>query len=789
MGRLWPLVFTVVFSSVFSFVFCKTNVQTFIVRVQNDLKPPHYPSIKAWYKATLTSLSSTSIAQSQTQDSHVQLLHVYSTVFHGFSARLSPQQAEELTRRPEILAVLPDRLYQFQTTRTPQFMGLRAGTGAPNGILNDSDSGSNVIIGVLDTGIWPERLNFHDQDLGPVPSHWRGKCDGGEKFPKTLCNKKLIGARYFTAGYGAAAKYSAQDDEETEPLINSARDTVGHGTHTASTAAGRHVNNASFFGFAHGVAIGVAPKARIAVYKVCGDKGCAGSDILGGIDSAVKDGVDVISISLGGDPRPYFGDPIAIGSFGATEKGILFSASAGNSGPDSTTVINVAPWITTVGASTIDRKFPAYLVLDDGRVITGSSLYSGRSAAPKHKYVPLVYAGNVSVKHKDGATAPSSHCWPNTLDANKVRGKIVVCDRGEGSRVEKSVVVKKAGGIGVVVANVAGLGEGLLADPYLSPGLAITESARSTVLNYISSSKNPRASLRFSGTTQVGVGPAPMIGSFSSRGPNVISPHVLKPDLVAPGVNILAAWPDGIAPTELSADRRRTAFNIISGTSMSCPHVSGVAALLKGAHPNWSPAMIKSAMMTTAYTHDTYGNVLRDEKDLKSSNAFGMGAGHVDPEKAVDPGLVYDITVDDYLHFLCASGYNSTEIKVITTRQVNCSGTKQPNLWDLNYPAIAVSLGASEPSKSEVVVKRTVTHVCDGASTYTVKITNPKGAIVTVDHAKMVFTQKGQKRTYTVRILAQKVGLPLDGKLSEFGHLTWTDGKHQVTSPIVVSWS
>jgi len=785
MGRLWPLVFTVLFSSFssLSIVFCKTNVQTtqtFIVRVQNDLKPSHYSNIKAWYKSTLTSLNSTNIAQ--TQDSHDQLLHVYSTVFHGFSARLSPQQAEELTNRPEILAVFPDRLLQIQTTRTPQFLGLGTGTGAPNSILNDSDSGSNVIIGVLDTGIWPERLNFHDHGLGPVPSRWRGKCAGGEKFPKTLCNKKLIGARYFAKGY--QAQYAK--DEETE-LINSARDTAGHGTHTASTAAGRQVNHASFFGFAHGVATGVAPKARIAVYKVCGAQGCANSDILDGIDSAVEDGVDIISASLGGRPMPYYRDPIAIGSFGAIEKGILFSASAGNSGPDSKTTINLAPWITTVGASTIDRKFPADLVLEDGRVITGSSLFQGRPAGPKDKYVPLVYAGNVTVKGLDGASA--ADCLPNTLDADLVRGKIVVCDRGGGSRVEKSVVVKEAGGIGVVVANVEDLGEGLLADAYLNPGLAITESARTTVLEYISSSKNPRATLRFSGTTKVGVGPAPAIACFSSRGPNVISPHVLKPDLVAPGVNILAAWPDGIPPSELSADRRRTAFNIISGTSMSCPHVSGVAALLKGAHPNWSPAMIKSAMMTTAYTHDKDGKVLRDEKDLNVSNAFGMGAGHVDPEKAVDPGLVYDITVDDYLHFLCASGYNSKEIKVISRRRVNCSGTQQRNLWDLNYPAIVVFLGASAPSKSEVVVKRAVTHVSNGASTYTVKITNPKGAIVTVDHGKMVFTQKGQTQTYRVRILAEKVGLPLDGNLSEFGHLTWTDGKHHVTSPIVVRWS
>lgn len=561
---------------------------------------------------------------------------------------------------------------------------------------------------------------------------------------------------------------------------------MGHGTHTASTAAGRHVNHASFLGFAHGVATGVAPKARIAVYKVCGAQGCASSDILDGIDSAVEDGVDVISASLGGDPMPYYQDPIAIGSFGAIEKGILFSASAGNAGPDSRTAINLAPWITTVGASTIDRKFPADLVLGDGRIITGSSLFQGRTGRAKDKYVPLVYAGNALIKQRHRAS--SSDCLPKTLDPDVVRGKIVVCDRGGGSRVGKSVVVKEAGGVGVVVANMEDLGEGLLADAYMNPGLAITQSARSTVLEYIRSSKNPRATLRFNGTTQVGVGPAPAIACFSSRGPNVLSPHVLKPDLVAPGVNILAAWPDGLSPTELSADPRRTAFNIMSGTSMSCPHVSGVAALLKGAHPNWSPAMIKSAMMTAAYTHDHDGKVLRDEKDFNVSNAFGMGAGHVDPEKAVDPGLVYDITVDDYLHFLCASGYNSKQIKVIARRQVNCSKTHQHNLWDLNYPAIVVTLGASSPSKSEVVVKRTVTHVSDGASTYTVKITNPKGAIVTVDQGKMVFKKKGQKHTYTVRILAEKVGLLLAGNLSEFGHLTWTDGKHQVTSPIVVRW-
>ncbi|XP_041018197.1 subtilisin-like protease SBT1.5 [Juglans microcarpa x Juglans regia] len=789
MGDIWPFLFTLLLSA--SVVPCKTdvpNARTFIVRVQNDLKPSRFSNIKAWYKSTLiNSLGSSTYDSAQTQDTGHDLLHVYNSVFHGFSARLSPQQAEKLTDLPEILAVFPDRLIPIQTTRTPQFLGLKdEDTGAStNGIIRESDSGSHVIIGMIDTGVWPERLSFNDKDLGPIPSHWRGKCIGGEKFPKTLCNRKLIGARYFADGYFA---HYGDEVGETKELIKSARDTVGHGTHTASTAAGRHVNNASFLGFADGVAIGVAPKARIAVYKVCGMQGCVTSDVLAGIDAAVEDGVDIISSSLGGEPMPYHEDVIAIGSFGAIEKGIIFSAAAGNSGPNYMSVTNTAPWITTVGASTIDRKFPAELVLEDGRVITGSSLFQSR-VPPEAKYVPLIYAGNASTLGRIGIG--SEYCYPNTLDPNVVRGKIVVCDRGEVSRVVASVVVQEAGGVGVVIANVEKLGQGTIADAYIHPGLAISESDRTIVLKYIESSPNPRATLRFNGTTLVGVKPAPTIAIFSSRGPNSISPHVLKPDVVAPGVNILAAWPDGIPPTELPSDLRRLSFNIISGTSMSCPHVAGVVALLKGAHPDWSPAMIKSSLMTTAYTYDHDGKALLDEKDFNASDVFEMGAGHVDPEKAVDPGLVYDLTVDDYLNFLCASDYSSDEIKVITTRSVACNGTQKHTLWDLNYPAILVFFNESAPSKSEIVVKRVVTHVSDGASTYRVKISSPKDVIVTVDHKKMVFLRKDQKHSYTVRIRAKNVGLPRGGKkaTSEFGHLTWTDGKHQVTSPIVVTWT
>ncbi|XP_059663642.1 subtilisin-like protease SBT1.5 [Cornus florida] len=745
MDCYWALPFTVLLS--FSVIYGDCNTQTFIVRVNNNLKPSVFSSVEHWYKSTLQGLnySNPSLNSENPKTSSRDFLHVYKTVFHGFSARLTTQEADELKKHPGILAVLPDRVRPIHTTRSPEFLGLSPND--PNGLLTKAHFGDNVIVGVLDTGIWPERRSFRDQGLGPIPSRWKGECTEGERFSKTLCNRKIIGARYFTAGF-----------EAKNGIINgsayfkSARDSLGHGSHTASTIAGTQVPNASLFGFAKGVAAGIAPKARIAVYKVCLNGGCLDSDILAGFDKAVEDGVDIISISIGGLPAPYNQDVVAIGSFGAIEKGILVSASAGNDGPAMMTVANVAPWITTVGASTIDRTFPADLLLANGQVIVGASLYSGKPL-PKNTYLPLMR---------------STACLNGSLEKDSVRGKIVVCDGCP------SEVVKEAGGAGVVVANVARGDESLIAESYPIPGMGIRHSARETVLRYINSSTNPKATIIFRGT-QVGVKPAPVVAYFSSRGPNTISNYVFKPDVIAPGVNILAAWTGHMA------------FNIISGTSMSCPHVSGVAALLKGAHPDWSPAMIRSAMMTTAYTRDHDGKPLLDENFLKKATVWGMGAGHVDPNKAVDPGLVYDLTVHDYLDFLCASNYSPRDIIQITHRRVECK-RKQYKPWNINYPAIAVVLNASGPSNSEVVVSRTVTHVSDGASSYKVKVSNPRGAIMTVDPPKIEFRQRGQKQRFVIRILARKSDSPPGIVDTQLGKLTWTDGKHHVNSPVVVVW-
>lgn len=492
---------------------------------------------------------------------------------------------------------------------------------------------------------------------------------------------------------------------------------------------------------------------------------------------------------------PYYMDPIAIGSFGATERGILISASAGNDGPEEGSVTNIAPWITSVGASTIDRKFQADLVLEDGRVITGASLYRGDSL-PEKTFLPIVYFGNRSAVRRDksmpysfpgqGKTFMEGACMPNTLNPKLVHGKIVVCDRGGISRAGKGSVVKKLGAAGVIVANIFPTGEGIVADAHLLPGLSLTESAANTVKDYIRTSQNPRATMVFH-ETQIGVKPAPVIASFSSRGPNAVSPYIVKPDLVAPGVNILAAWPKELSPTELTEDLRRTEFNILSGTSMSCPHVSGLMALLKGVHPDWSPAMIRSSLMTTSYMQDQDGKPLLDEEAYSESTMWSMGAGHVDPERAVDPGLVYDLTVDDYVSFLCGSGYSSKKLMLITRKPVKCS-EKTREQWNLNYPVLAFVFNVSGTSKLDAVVSRTVTHVGNGASSYTVSVSNPKHAILTVDPPRMDFKEKGEKQSYAVRIVAERVSVQKGNRVSEFGRLTWTDGKHRVTTPIGLIW-
>ncbi|WOG93032.1 hypothetical protein DCAR_0312311 [Daucus carota subsp. sativus] len=732
---------------------------TYIVHMSKSEMPVRFNDHTHWYDSSLKSVSDSA-----------EMLYTYNNVAHGYSTRLTKQEAESLEKQPGILGVMPEVIYELHTTRTPEFLGLDQNAN----LFPESKTASEVVVGVFDTGVWPESKSFDDSGLGPIPSSWKGLCETGNNFNASNCNRKLIGARFFSKGYVAAL---GPIDESKES--NSPRDDDGHGTHTSTTAAGSVVRDASLLGYAAGTARGMASSARVAVYKVCWEGGCFSSDILKGMDMAIADNVNVMSLSLGGGTSDYYRDNIAIGAFAAMQKGILVSCSAGNAGPSSFSLSNVAPWITTVGAGTLDRDFPALASLGNGLNYSGVSLFKGDSLPDK--MVPFIYAGNATI------ATNGNLCMPGTLIPDKIKGKIVLCDRGVNARVQKGSVVKSAGGVGMVLANAASNGDELVADAHLLPATAVTEKTGNLIKNYLFSESNPTATILFQGT-KVGIEPSPVVAAFSSRGPNSITPEILKPDIIAPGVNILAGWAGSVGPTGLAEDTRHVEFNIISGTSMSCPHVSGLAALLKAAHPDWSPGAIRSALMTTAYSQYKTGKLMEDIATGKPSTPFDHGAGHVDPVSALNPGLVYDLTVDDYVDFLCALKYTASEIKLVTRGNFTCDTSKQYSVNNLNYPSFAVSYqtGSGPITEETTTVKHTRTLTNVGLpGTYKVSVTSPgKSVKVTVEPESLSFDKVNQKMSYTVSFTASS--MPSNTNL--FGRIEWSDDKHIVGSPVAVSW-
>lgn len=733
--------------------------KTYIVQMKHQDKPESFATPHDWYSASLQSLSSTS-------DS---ILYSYNSAFHGFAAYLDEAEVESLRESESVLGVYEETVYTLHTTRTPQFLGIDSQFGLWDGhSKQDLDQASkDVIIGVLDTGIWPESKSFDDTGMPEIPKKWRGMCESASDFSPKLCNRKLIGARSFSKGFHMAAGGTGATKEIASP-----RDKDGHGTHTASTAAGSSVGNASLLGYASGIARGMAIHARVAAYKVCWEAGCFGSDILAAMDRAILDGVDVLSMSLGGGSAPYYRDTIAIGAFTAMEKGVFVSCSAGNSGPNKASLANVAPWIMTVGAGTLDRDFPAFATLGNKMKYTGVSLYSGKGMG--NKPVALVY--------NKGTNGSSNLCLPGSLDPAFVRGKVVICDRGVNARVEKGAVVRDAGGIGMIMANTAASGEELVADSHLIPALAVGRKVGDLIRAYVRTDRNPTAVLAFGGTV-LNVKPSPVVAAFSSRGPNMVTPQILKPDVIGPGVNILAAWSEAVGPTGLEKDTRRTKFNIMSGTSMSCPHISGLAGLLKAAHPEWSVSAIKSALMTTAYTLDNTNAPLKDATDNSLSNPWAHGAGHVDPQKALSPGLVYDISIKEYITFLCSLDYTPDQIKVITKHpNVSCA-TKFRDPGQLNYPSFSVLFG----NKRVVRYTRMLTNVGLAKSAYNVTVNGPETVGIDVKPTQLVFERVGDKKRYTVTFVAKKGAIPSAG--AAFGSIVWANAEHQVKSPVSFSWT
>ncbi len=681
-------------------------------------------------------------------------LYNYGYVFNGFAAELTSAQADKLAQTSGVLAVSKDELRQMTTASTPAFLGL---SGTDGFWKSTGAKGENVVIGIVDSGVWPEHPSFSDRTgvngnatkdgkLGyqQIPG-WNGKCTPGEAFTASDCNQKLIAARYYNAGWGGNAGIDAKFPFE----FNSPRDWGGHGSHTASTAGGNEGVPATGEASVFGAINGIAPRARIAAYKVCWADtptggGCFGSDSVAAIDQAVADGVDVINFSISGSVT-NFRDPVEIAWLRAADAGVFVAASAGNSGPNASTVAHPSPWITTVAAGTHNRNGAGSVTVD--------AVYSGASVATAVGPVPSINSTDAGLPGVDPTAlalcyAAVDNGGKAVLDPAKVAGKIVVCDRGVTARVNKSLAVKEAGGAGMILVNTSV--SSLNADFHFVPTVHLQSTDRAAV-RAAAAVGTPATIAKAQIVFNV---PAPFTASFSSRGPALAaSGDILKPDIIAPGQDILAA----VAPPN-NAGRL---FDLYSGTSMSSPHIAGIAALLKEVYPSWSPMAIKSAMMTTA------GDVL-DGPNTNPLVIFRQGAGHVRPSAATNPGLVFDSGFADWLGFLCGTQ--------LPTSFCTSAGVPVIAPTDMNMASIAI--GAMPGSQT---VKRRVTNVGGNPATYAASYTGMAGIAVTVTPASMTLAA-GETKDFTVSFANNTA--TLNNYVG--GQLALSDGTHNVRVPMVV---
>ncbi|ROZ64539.1 S8 family peptidase [Ramlibacter sp. WS9] len=711
---------------------------------------PNSPQVSR-YKGYLASRHDMVLAQA----GGARKLYSYGYVFNGFAAEMSEAQAQKLARVKGVLSVTKDEMRPMDTSSTPSFLGLSGSGGFWN---TTGATGENVIIGMVDSGIWPEHLSFSDRTgangnatkdgklaYQQVPG-WHGKCTPGDFFSATDCNQKMIGARYYNAGFGGNSGVA-----EAFPWdFNSPRDFDGHGSHTASTAGGNSGVAATGLAAPFGNISGIAPRARIATYKVCWgglDGGCANSDSVAAIDQAVADGVDVINFSIGGT-RTNFLDPVEVAFLFAADAGVFVAASAGNSGPDTSTVAHPGPWLTTVAAGTHNRSGDGSVTLGNGTTYYGASVAGALASSP---FIDSITAGLPGADPVKVALcyAASDNAGAAVLDPVKVAGKIVLCDRGVTGRTSKSQAVKEAGGVGMVLVNTSP--NSINADMHAVPTVHLPNTDRVALKAYAAT---VGATASIAQSVIVATAPAPFTASFSSRGVLLAGGgDLLKPDLIAPGQDILAA----VAPP----GNNGKLFDLYSGTSMSSPHIAGLGALFKQLYPSWSPMAIKSALMTTA-------NDVLDGPNTHPLVIFRQGAGHVRPMVAKNPGLVFDSGYVDWLGFLCGTQLSPSV----------CTGAGIPVLDPSNLNVASIAIGDMAGVQT---VTRRVTNVGGAAATYTPSFTGMAGVNVAISPASLTLAP-GETKPFTASFTRAAAA----ANAFVGGQLTWSDGSHQVRIPMVV---
>ncbi|MFM9437709.1 subtilisin family serine protease [Janthinobacterium sp. CG_23.3] len=709
--------------------------------------------------------------------------HQYTVVMNGFAALLTDAEVRQLKASGAVASIAADVPNRLQTSYTPRFLGLDQPGGLWSQLGGLAGAGEDIIIGIVDGGVWPENPSYADRvdangaptfepsgtlAYGPAPERWKGDCQTGEGFTSSHCNNKLIGTQYFNASRLTDTARVPHWSEFVSPRdsIGGVNGQGGHGTHVSSTAGGNAGVQATINGNPLGATSGMAPRARLATYKTCwsfndpseatGAKNtCWSGDNVAAIEKAVKDGVHVINYSISGGSA--INDPVEQAFLHASNAGVFVAVSAGNAGP-ANSVAHVSPWLTTVAASTHNRYGEASILLANGQRYTGGSM-TGK-ALPNS---PMIRAEDAGLAGADAGRlalcySAAANGQVALLDPAKVAGKIVTCTRGSNGRTDKSQAVQDAGGVGMVLVD---NGAGLAADVHVVPSVHVSAADGALIRSYAQSAGALGAISKF--VVVPGPLPAPVVANFSSRGPNRYDPNTLKPDVAAPGVDILA----GLTPA-LSKEQQAAVISgalvpppfwgLYQGTSMASPHVAGLAALLRQAHPTWSPAAIKSALMTTGSA------TLADNQagDLRGVLPFAQGAGQITPNKATDPGLVYDASLLDYKKYMCGAGMAG-----------ECATGSMPG-YNLNLPSISVGnvLGAQ-------TVSRRVTNVGAAAATYTAAA-SITGYNIAVNPPSLTLAP-GETKSFDVTLTRTNAA----DNVWQYGALVWSDGVHNVRSPVI----